>query len=300
MNWQSYEELVKGVYETLGESENIEIVCWGRACKVRGKSGVYHQVDVLTRHSDGIHSYRTAIECKYQKKKTTKDPIAKLSNILEDAQIEKGVVVSLSGFTSDAKALAKSRNISLVELRRPIDDDWEGQIRDVHISMHVSRPEAYDYEFVQDEIGDNSQSRHFGALNVDVLFHTPDGKSISLYDLTYGVPPITDPNARHVDSLGFHWIDISSRPDENAYAVMFPDATMMSVPTNDARARAKIRGIRFKLRYSEITQEIAISGADYVALVMHAIFEKKRFAISPDGEIREWGRTPRLSSEGAT
>ena len=56
MNWKSYEEIVKCIYEQLGQSANIKILCWGKTCKVKGKSGVNHQIDVLTSHSDGIHS----------------------------------------------------------------------------------------------------------------------------------------------------------------------------------------------------------------------------------------------------
>ena len=49
-------------------------------------------------------------------------------------------MVSPSGFTPDAKALAKSRNISLVELREPVEEDWEGRIKDAHINVHVIFP----------------------------------------------------------------------------------------------------------------------------------------------------------------
>ena len=38
---------------------------------------------------------------------------------LDDANIEKGVLVSKSGFTQSAKSVAKTRNISLIQLRKP-------------------------------------------------------------------------------------------------------------------------------------------------------------------------------------
>lgn len=34
---------------------------WGRSCFVEGPSGVPHQIDVTTAHSDGVHRYRTGI-----------------------------------------------------------------------------------------------------------------------------------------------------------------------------------------------------------------------------------------------
>ena len=151
MNWQSYEETVKDIYEKLGES-NIEILGWGPDCKVRGRSGVDHQIDVLTSHGDGIHSYRTAIECKFWSKKVSKDAITKLSGIIEDARIEKGVIVSKSGFTPDAVQFARYKNIGLVELREPVDEDWKDRTRAIHMNFIFRIPEVYDYEFIWGDI----------------------------------------------------------------------------------------------------------------------------------------------------
>ena len=288
MNWHSYEELVKDIYEKLGESGNIEILCWGSTCRVQGNSGVSHQIDVLTSHSDGVHQYRTAIECKYWEKKVDKDPIAKLLAILDDTQIEKGVVVSQSGFTADAKRLARSRNISLVELRSPLDADWEGLIRDIHIDFHVEMPEFYDYEFMQDDLGDKSKSVQVQAMTSELLFHISDGRSISLHELTNSIPGISGPGNAYTDGLGFQWVELSSLENEGkAYAVTFPEDTFLSIPTRDERAI--IRELRFKVRYNIAKEKIAIYGKDFVSLVMHAIFENRKFAIGPDGAIRVFG-----------
>jgi hypothetical protein len=64
-----------------------------------------------------LKSYRTAIECKFWKKKVDKDVVMKLSEVIEDTGIEKGVIVSKGGFTKDALAFAKHKNIGLVELK---------------------------------------------------------------------------------------------------------------------------------------------------------------------------------------
>ena len=288
MNWQSYEELVKDIYEKLGASGGIRILCWGPTCKVQGKSGVSHQIDVLASHSDGVHEYRTAIECKYWKKKVNKDPIAKLSAILDDTHIEKGVMVSQSGFTSDAKGFARSRNISLVELRSPLDADWEGLIRDIHIDLRIVMPEVYDYEFIQEDLEGKGKSVQVQALTSEVFFHTADDRSISLHKLTNSIPSTSGYEIVNTDALGFQWVELSSSEDEGkSFAVRFPEGTTLSFPTSDARA--KIREFRFKVRYDIATENIAIYGEDYVSLVMYAIFEDRKFAISPDGAIHVFG-----------
>ena len=267
MNWQSYEEIVKDIYEKLGET-NIEIVGWGPDCKVRGRSGLDHQIDVLTSHSDGIHSYRTAIECKCWSAKVSKDVVAKLAEIIDDARIEKGVVVSKSGFTPDALTFAKYRNIGLVELREPVDDDWHGRIKEIHINMHIRAPEVYDYEFICDGSEGQGEAVQIYAPTSDIFFHTSDGNSTSLHELT---------NSKAGESSGERGVE--------SYSVLFPAGTALSFPTSESRV--SIREIRFKIRYAVATKEIVIRGKDHVFMIMRVIFENRRFVISPLGDIRE-------------
>jgi hypothetical protein len=89
MEWKEYEEITKHIYETIGKQNVVEIIGYGNTCKVKGKSGLEHQVDVLTTHSDGLHSYKTAIECKYWDKSINKDIVMKVAEIVEDAHINK-------------------------------------------------------------------------------------------------------------------------------------------------------------------------------------------------------------------
>src|SRR5262245_3150377 len=125
MDWLYYENITKYIYESLGKRTGVKIEGHGPSCRVKGRSGVEHQIDVLASHSDGIHSYRTAIECKYWKDKVDKDIVMKVVNIIEDAGIDKGVIVSKNGFTEDGISFARYKNISLVELRETGKGDEE-------------------------------------------------------------------------------------------------------------------------------------------------------------------------------
>ena len=287
MNWQSYEELVRDIYEQIGKSAGVKIECWGPTCKVKGKSGSYHQVDVLTSHSDGIHIYKTAIECKHWNEKVDKDPIAKLAVILEDAGIEKGIVVSQFGFTAGARKLAEYKNIGLVELREPVNDDWDGLIKDIHIDVHVEVPELYDFEFVQSDTTDESKKENIRVLNTDVRIHLLNGDTLSLHEITNRVLSNPKADEKATDAEGFCWSELHSQENgEQAFDVRFPDGTSLSVPVREGSA--KIREIRFKVRHRQYTENIHIRGEDYVSWIMLAIFENKRFAIGPDGTVRSF------------
>ncbi len=146
LNWKTYESITKYIYETLREEFNINIEGYGNDCKVKGKSNVYHQIDVLTSESDGTRSYRTAIECKYWNKRINKDTVMKLWAIRTDCDIEEGIIVSKKGFTNDAQKFAKHYNIKLVQLRETGDEDPKIQkdleigILDLKINSTLRRP----------------------------------------------------------------------------------------------------------------------------------------------------------------
>ena len=152
MNWKEYENITKYIYEELGREAGVKIVGYGRSFMVKGNSNVSHQIDVLTTHSDGIHDYRTAIECKYWEKKINKDVVMKVASIIDDTNIDKGVIVSKRGYTEDGKSFAKQKNIGLVELRE--FDEMEAKetnfpIAEMALNFKIERrrPKVLNIEF---------------------------------------------------------------------------------------------------------------------------------------------------------
>ncbi|WP_293942799.1 MULTISPECIES: restriction endonuclease [unclassified Sphingobacterium] len=125
INWQDYEAITKYVYESLGAQYGIKILGYGNTCKLSGKSGVTHQIDVLTEQFDGKKSIRTAIECKYCKEKANKDIVMKLSETMLDLGIEKGIIVCKSGFTKDTIMYAEHKGIKLVKLWEAGESDTD-------------------------------------------------------------------------------------------------------------------------------------------------------------------------------
>ena len=107
--WRDYEVLVKDIYQALGQARGVTIECWGSSCKVEGPPGTFHQIDVLTRHSDGLHQYRTAISCKNWNKKVGIPIVREFAQIVNDARLSKGIIVSKMGFTTPAKTYAESK-----------------------------------------------------------------------------------------------------------------------------------------------------------------------------------------------
>lgn len=107
LDWKEYEAITQYIYGALGAQYNIKVKAYGRDCKIKGKSGVEHQVDVLTEQFDGERPLLTAIECKYWNKKVNKDVVMKLAETMLDSDIASGIIVCKTGFTKDTVTYTK-------------------------------------------------------------------------------------------------------------------------------------------------------------------------------------------------
>lgn len=189
LNWEEYEAITRYIYEMLGSRDGIKIKGHGRQCKVVGKSGVTHQVDVLTEQVDGGRQLLTAIECKYCKKKATKDMVMKLSEIMRDAAIASGIIVCRSGFTKDTLTYAEHLGIKLVELREAGENDAEFE-KDVEIAnidlkvkVMLSRPKIISINFGEKIIQDEAQIMQMYHVNLHdgKGGYIPFGKFVSAF-----------------------------------------------------------------------------------------------------------------------
>ncbi|MGE9313206.1 restriction endonuclease [Niabella sp. CJ426] len=131
LDWKKYEQITKYIYGILGQRYGIKIRGYGKDCKVRGKSGVEHQIDVLTEQSDSRGLHLTAIECKFLNQKVTKETVMKLHSEMQDAEIESGIIVCKSGFTKDTLAYAEHVGIKLVEFR-------EAAVKDMNVEKTMN------------------------------------------------------------------------------------------------------------------------------------------------------------------
>ncbi|MGH9207261.1 MAG: restriction endonuclease, partial [Acidimicrobiales bacterium] len=80
---------------------------------IEGRSGGRHEVDVLAEKSDGVTNFRVAVECKAWEMPIDKDVVSKLSYVVSDLGLNKGIVVTLRGWRSGAEVAAAELGIDL-------------------------------------------------------------------------------------------------------------------------------------------------------------------------------------------
>jgi hypothetical protein len=266
MNWKDYERITKYIYETLGRTAGVKIEGHGSSCKVKGKSGVNHQIDVLTSHSDGVHSYRTAIECKFWEDSITKDIVMKTAEIIEDAGINKGVIVSKKGFTEDGISFAHYKNIGLVELREIEEKDrTEFDLGILNIKTELRRPEILN--IIIDNVRQDLKPEHINTRQLKV--RQKGGEEVPFEDYLTSFK-----NELH-----------KGEPDKlvEKYYVL-KGADLINRVT---KKTTQIRGFTLRGQLTVKNIDLKWHIVDEVWLVMKSLFEDKSFTISKTGVIKE-------------
>ncbi|GGE90895.1 Restriction endonuclease [Chishuiella changwenlii] len=275
IDWKTYESITKYIYKTLGKEFGVKIKCYGNTCKVKGKSGVEHQIDVLTSHSNGIHEYLTAIECKYWNKKINKDIVMKIANTIEDSGINKGVIVCKKGFTTDGFNYAKYKNIDLVELREIEKKDLSENSKEIHIldfdvkiNFSLTRTEILNID-----IGNNRELKYKDELDLLKYVIIMENKSQDyLFNYITNFRKDVNPENKKIEKLTKHY--------------NIPNGVLYNQQTKKC---LKIDGITFtgQLRIIDSNENLKFKLVDKVWLIMKSIFDNRTFTISENGLINE-------------
>ncbi len=275
LDWKTYESITKYIYENLGKQSGVTVQGYGNDCKVAGKSGVSHQIDVITSHTEGSHTYETAIECKYWKKKVNKDIVMKLVQILEDTGISKGIIVSKSGFTHDGIQYAKHTNIEIVHLREYEDKDLQGSSKKIdigtlnlNIKIHRTRP-----EITSIDIGDNRKIEikdEFDYFDFTIILK--NGNQVAFYDYVNDF-------RKQINRL-----NDKTKPLTGKYKV--PESKLLNRQTGE---KVDLDDILFtgQLTESDDDRHLKYTIVDKVWLLMKSIFEERTFSFSENGIIIE-------------
>jgi len=198
LDWEDYEAITRYIFENLGAKSDIKIKGYGRNFWVTGKSGEKHQVDVLTEQITGDQKLLTAIECKFVKKKVTKEIVMKLHAVMEDAGIDSGIIVCKTGYTKSTVNYAAYKGIKLVELREAGEQDLKDKHEidvgtlDINLNATIIRTVVTEIDLGtkiitdQKEIMGMYKATMWNADGKEVYFKTcllEFGRDLEVYDI---------------------------------------------------------------------------------------------------------------------
>ena len=196
---------------------------------------------------------------------------------MQDAALSKGVIVSKSGFTKGARALADAIGIGLIELRKPTDEDWGDSITNVRVDVIID----------------------WGFALVDLCFHRAEP-----------IPESSDEDAERVTPPRLLKVSIPGEgdktpkelaeeahrdnPEQVHFELDFPHGTVLTTPEEPAHpvnGRA-VRGMSFRLQALPPHRfEVSTSAEDTVFMIMRDALTNRHHNITTDGRIIETAET---------
>lgn len=124
-----YERLAAIVFRLLTQETTVHDLT------LRGESTVGHQIDVTV--GEGEERKRILIECKDYADPVGLEKVRSFWAVVDDLKPDVAYMVTTNRFTRDAAKFATAKGITAAVLRPPRDDDWNGIIKRVEITISL-------------------------------------------------------------------------------------------------------------------------------------------------------------------
>ncbi|WBA18835.1 restriction endonuclease [Salinivibrio kushneri] len=163
----AYEKLAQKIYGEILELQGVENIDVRHNVKIKGKSGVEHQIDVFWEYKYAGIVHRVLIECKHYGHAVSLLHVRNLHGLTTDIPNSTGIIVTTIGFQSGAKEYADFYEMGLKLIRKPRGEDWDGCIQIVNIQMKFLRNHYLDVKLEFD--GKDPQTREIAEKDPSVM-----------------------------------------------------------------------------------------------------------------------------------
>jgi hypothetical protein len=267
---RNYELFVRDIVEALLKADGLTIKV-DHDVQIQGISR-WHQIDVYWEYKLGGLQHRVVINCKNYASTIKVTHVETLAGVLNDMPGVRGIIVTTKGFQKGAIDYAKVHQIGLKVIRPPVDQDWEGRIRQVDLQVIIQRPVLLEAKI---------------SLNKAWAEAQPEGADAMTGTATYraDVTVVRDLDSARVEDLNALWNRAmrehsTSTGEEHAAALSWSNAFLHS----EGRPPRKIDSIEFRWRYDHGTSTSTVVARDPKAIVKDAIDGTLLF-VDPDGQV---------------
>ena len=272
-----YELFVKSVYECLNQADGLADVQIQHDVKIMGAAGVEHQLDLFWTFKIGGVAYRVVVECKDYNRHVSKEKVLAFHSVLQDIGNIHGIFASKMGFQVGAKEYASKYGIQLMEIRPPIDSDWDGRIKDINIELHVRSMRNVSTQLFINK----AKAEEMGVVpSVQDQYHmNPDAVSISFGQMRIGEATIEEHGIKTMQEL-VRLLPQHSVGKECVCSFSFEDAVIHI----DDQA-LPIDGIVFTYDVHETVERITIKGDKAIKAIVKNVQDGSETNIDEFGRV---------------
>lgn len=259
-----YEKFTRELCERLALYKGLLSSSVQHNVKLRGKSGLNHQIDVYWEYEKNGEVHRVAIECKNYSYGVSIGKVRDFYGVISDLEGVKGIMVTTVGYQKGAKQYADHYGISLKELRAPrdgetiigelnmqfetdgtrclflINEEWAAK-RGFDINRHRENTAMWSHQNREKW----RNATHLPLDTVDDYIRDADGRVLL-----------------SIDELKKHAPD--KHPDDNTNIYCFEDAYVK----NEYWGLMKIDEIKFEREYTKDEQTYSIDAGRFVRAIL--------------------------------
>lgn len=271
-----YEKLTQRVFQAILDQESeVETTTVEHDVTLPGITAKSHQVDVLWRFKRGGIGHMVVVQCKDHDAKVKQGELLTFKAVLDDiAGQPRGVFVSRMGFQSGARDYAGAHGITLYELRKPLERDWKGRIRNIETQFWLSVPSFRNLFLKLDEPWFRAQLEAKSLPAQTVLPSFTSSGDDAFEDETGAVVATLHKLANKLAS--------DATPDWSTRSYAFSSPTFFrSLDVNFARI--KVTGFDLDVKKSRSKGPlVSIRGDDIVSCILVDVLEGERQAFDND------------------
>lgn len=173
---KDYEKLAQRIYSDIVVKEGIENIDVRHDAKVKGKSGVEHQIDVYWEYKYAGVSHRVLVECKHYSHSVSLIHVRNMHALTTDIPNSTGILLTTVGFQSGAEKYADFYEIGLRRLRLPNEEDWDGGIQIINIDLNLLKNNYLDIKPEYD--GNHTETREAAEADPSLMSLPVDSMTI--------------------------------------------------------------------------------------------------------------------------
>ena len=268
-----YELLVREIYQAINSSEAVKTIDVKHNVRVEGRSGCKHQIDVFWEFVMMGEIHRVVVECKNYSDLVSIAKVRDFFGVLYDIGSARGIFVSKMGFQSGTKAFANYYGISLKEIRKPLNEDWKGKVRDIRLDFKMNPISVKHRNFDFDH--------NWIIENTDIELDTPfeiAGMSDEIKIVSSEGTELTNLHKLE-NELPRGWVEEVDKTHtytfENAF-ISFPQGQ-----------KFKVNGVTFEYDVFILSTSSAILGDEVVKAIIKDVKTGKLRTVFHDGNIKD-------------
>ena len=268
---REYEVFVREIVEALLKADGLQTVKVEHDVHVQGISRS-HQIDVYWEYALGGVLHRVIINCKNYSSTVEVTHVETLAGVLADMPGVRGVIVTKVGFQKGAIDYAKVHQIGLKVIRPPVEQDWEGRIKQIHLRLTIDKAVLLEAKVSLNKAWAEAQSDRGVGLTGTATYRAD---VTVVHDLETG----TEEDMNEVWNRAMRE-NKTAVGDEYVSTVTWKNGFLRSPGSPEK----KIDSIEFRWRISHGDENTIVIGKEPRAIVRDAVQGTLLF-VDPDGQV---------------